>query len=272
MSWRPLHDLHAIEKARLRIRFDNDKRIPPKVVKSIADDLDKRRSQLGFDSSSPHTGAQFGFRIVDGRPEVASETRESVGRTYNRTVSNGATVEGLVIDPDEIVFETAEYGRWDLFFERFRSVSGYALKSALSVTDATHLIVEYVDRFIFDGAPEKADPSLILLGLEGALHEEALSGKSLWHLHRGWFEDLNGHPLLINQNLDAQMGQRPDQSSVRSVQIYTKAEYAVGSRSLDENAINADLEALHKRNNQVFSSRLTQAARDMVNIREENYA
>lgn len=264
MSWRPLQPNHAIERVRIIVRFGTP--LSTKFIKSVAADNEARRLSLGFTSKNVRQGQKI--TMGPNGVSVGSEPSDVVGWDWQRLTAGNTPIETLVFDHEAVVYETAEYISWAVFFERFKEVAEQIVKEALRIVDPTAMSVEYGDRFIFAGKPQDASADFVLSKISALLPDEVAAGKSVWHVHRGWFEDLDGNQVLVNQNLDAQEGSF-NGSDTRSVQINTKVELRKGESALEYDALMKCLPAMHDRSNALFKSVLTKDMLKRIGLGEE---
>ncbi len=244
MTWRSLHPNHAIERTRLIFGFKD--RLPNKMMRRLSHEVDGYREGLGFSTKNLQSGQQ----ITIGPAGVASagHTEEIARWDMRRVSATNSAIETLVVEKNgALIYESMDYGRWSGFLERFSEVALPSLQIAMTSVDINTVALEYVDRFVFDGEPNEANPTNILVGIENMLHEDALSGAKLWHLHRGWFENVQGIELLINLNFDAQEAVLSEDKKVRSLQIYTKSEQREIPPEVDFGIIMQHLEIMHDR-------------------------
>lgn len=210
----------------------------------MADTLMPKRNDLRM--VGPNPVQSFGFQFGPGMAAPIPQGQTNEGWQFTRNAANGAPLEAVVCSDDTLTYETSEYKRWTIFNQRLAKVVGDMLPLASTSLDLAGLTLEYVDRFVFEGAPENADARNLLVGAVGHIHEDAASGNSPWHLHSGWFENVPGGKVLINQNFDIQDGTRPDRTEpLRSIQILTNASFRVPHYDMDLDRFQQLLDELH---------------------------
>lgn len=241
MTWRPVHSQHAIELVRLTIRFSEQ--VPAKLSRKMSDAIGAKRSDLRFVGPEPRQ--TIGFQLVQAGASLIPQQHTTIqGWMFSRKASNGVPLEAIILEGDLLTYETSEYQRWPVFCKRLNSVSSGALALSSSALDIKGISLEYQDRFIFQGISTEARVDNLLTSVVGDLHDEALSGNSLWHSHRGWFETVDGRPMLVNQNFDANDGSLAGQTVIqRSVQILTRAE--LRDAAVDGQELEQSLNKLH---------------------------
>ncbi|WP_162620465.1 TIGR04255 family protein [Limimaricola cinnabarinus] len=267
--WQPLHGAHAIERARLTVSFREP--LPRKLSRKLADKVDEIREEIGFGARNVRELHQISLG-PNGAPMPQAATQTLQGWDFRRLNQRNDIIEMLVHEGESISFETADYGRWEFFKGRFLRVMRDLLVAASDVIDISQVSIEYIDRFSFDGAPNNASlSSLLVETVLGSLPEPATSGGQLWHLHRGWFEPWGRDQILINQNFDAQDGQIVNRGAVRSVRVITKADLRP-SEIVELDSIDETLEELHKRSNKVFAEALHPEVREVIGLELDQYA
>ena len=264
MTWRPLHSQHAIERVRLIVQFNEQ--VPAKVVRRMSDSLFALRHETRMTGPTPTQGLSFSMVQVEGGmiPQPQAVTN---GWQFTRNASNNAPLEVVVFDGMSVTYETTEYQRWDAFRRRTKKVLDEVLMTACEAVDFQALSIEYVDRFMFAGHATEAKVDDLLTGASPMLHPDAGSGKHLWHLHRGWFEDFNGGKVLINQNFDAQEGIVAGQTApTRSMQVLTKAELRADSFDLSAEKYEENLETLHDLTKSHFKAAILQSHHESLGL------
>lgn len=262
MAWRSLHPNHAIERVRLIFRFVDP--LPNKLVRRLGAEVEDHREKLGFQSKNSHRGRQFNIGLEGVSVEPSSE--ELSRWDIRRTSVADTVIETLAVESGSVTYEAADYSGWQTFTERFEVVAMPSLRGAMEAVDLGIVILEYVDRFIFDGESTDAAPTEIFDGIENLIHADALNGTKLWHLHRGWFENIDDIELLINQNIDAQDAEIPQKEKIRSLQIYTKTELRQIPQGVDFSDVKQHLDTMHSRSKEVFASLLTVEMRAAIGI------
>lgn len=264
MNWTIANGTHAIE--RVRFEFEFSEALTTKVIANTRGIIDEKISSglLRFEPSTVRKVQQY---IVDpAQPPKAIATPQ--GWEAIRKAAGGNIVEVIALEPQNLIYESADYRSWTKCKQRFETVCSEVLRDVLSVTDLKVLSHDYLDRFIFRGPPEQAVPSDIFSEkIVSALHDSARNGSHLWHVHRGWFQGEDNKLLLINQNIDAQEGQFNGMRA-RSVLVYTKCEWRVGQTAAVVDDVRESYDILHSVCNMIFSDCLTEMARNLVGISE----
>ena len=264
MTWRPLHSQHAIERVRLIVQFNEQ--VPEKVVRRMSDALIALRHDIRMVGPTPVQG--FGFSMVQAEGGVIAQLQPGTGGwQFTRNASNNAPLEAVVFAGGSLTYETTEYQRWDAFKRRTKKILDEVLQIACQSVDFQSVSIEYIDRFMFDGNATEARVEALLIGASPMLHADAVSGKHLWHLHRGWFEDFNGGKVLINQNFDAQEGSVAGQNvPTRSLQVLTKAELRADSLDLSIEKYEENLETLHNLTKSYFKAAIVQTHHESLGL------
>lgn len=198
MTWKPRHEAHAIERVRAMFHFREP--LPKKILNDASAEIVEAAPKLGFDTVTPAESSIVTISLqpnATGKQEPASQS----GFVLRRHV-DGEVVEEVGIRDTRFGYMTTIYGRWENLSQRLEDVLLPALRKAEPAIELVSMKLEYWDRFLFDGAPEKADVTTLLEGFETALPADVLAGQSAWHSHIGWFEGEKASPVLINRNLD----------------------------------------------------------------------
>ena len=129
-----------------------------------------------------------------------------------------------------------------MFLNRYFEVSGTTLEQ-LPVDKETNkvnrrLILEYHDRFMFEGDQQGNSPRGLLSDLFlSVLPKSILDQGGAWHLHRGWFEKIGIKSYLVNQNLDIQQD--------KSLAVMTRVEDRDYRENTDCASIGRTLDQMH---------------------------
>ena len=221
VPWIPVSTAHAIERTRIAIGFAPE--LSSKTVEAAGKAADPAAAEMGLFPRAALNAENFAVGIGPDGPKLTG--RKMVAWQISNAAEPGTGTEALQADQSGIQYETSTYVRWALFLEHFLNLARKSLEALDAVSDAQVVSLEYFDRFFFDGEMEAGLPGDLLDSrLIEVLAEPAKSGKELWHLHRGWFGDQDGERFLVNQNLDAVVGQTADGKSIRTIQIMTKIE------------------------------------------------
>lgn len=252
----------------MRIVIQFSSHLPEKFIRKLAADSEEHRLGAGFTSKNLREGHElvFGPNGLSG----GKQTTQFFGWDWQRLSPTNRPVESLAVENMNLVYETAEYTHWEDFLERFEAVAKRLLGAILNVVDISNTSLEYFDRFVFEGPSTQAKPSGIFTDVVQPLHPEVGSGKELWHHHRGWFEQMDNFKLLINQNIDAQDSDLPNNKKVRSVQILTKTELRTGGASVDYDTLKPHFNAMHSRSIGVFKDILIPEIKQRVGISENS--
>ncbi len=263
MSWQPIHPNHAIERTRIAVQFKDS--LPLRTVLTVGDAFEKVRSDFGFGA---RVEVQTHSLVVDlGAQAPQPVAQQSRGWQFRREAAPGAIVEALVFTPEGVVYENVEYVRWADFWDRASRLLLPLVTMSAEVTDLRLFSLEYFDRFIFAGSPSLASPNaLISESLVSNLPDAPRSGSELWHIHRGWFETLDGVRILVNQNLDANDHPQADGEARRTVGIYTKVERRNINEVVDAGLIAEDMNKMHAISKVIVARTLTPEIRARIGL------
>lgn len=263
--WVPVQQHHAIE--RLRLEFGFREALPSKVVETARRIFDPQRATLRFSDPEPQDVHQFILQPGNFGPPA---TQKVVGWQSTRRKDNVSIAEAVALNPTAFSYESTDYRGWDTAYKRFSKVVRPLLEVIINVVDLNHFSLEYTNRFVFQGQPDRADPSPILSeSVLNSINDRAKAGLSLWHLHRGWFEMIEGRNILVNQNIDVQDGQSLDGRPVRSIQIYNRAEFRPEKDQFSLDGIDSVATELHDLLKGQFCAVLSPTAMHMLSISQE---
>lgn len=263
VSWKPIHQAHAIERVRISIQFQGP--VPAPMAEIVGSMFDARREALGFNPRTDTPGAQFVFdhtQAAQAAPKVVS-----VGWQASRVLHNGNVIEVIGLEPNALVHEIAEYTRWPNHLERYTAVCGELITKLREGVIPAALTLEYFDRFVFHGPQNAASAQgLLVKDILPLLPREAADGAELWHIHRGWYEKAGSSRLLVNQNFDVQDGISPTGAAARTLSLYSKVEKAAHSNAIDLKNFASDLEELHSLSRRVLERTLVPTAKKAINL------
>lgn len=268
MSWTSLHPDHAIERVRVEIHFSEA--LPTKIIDSLGASFDPRRSEMRFEPRAEHQLANIDFAENGALTVPAGPVPTRKGWRSVRLAGPNLPVEAITFEPKSMTYESADYRGWEKAVVRFKKVFGGLLAEAGRAVNANTVILDYMDRFFFQGEPKDADPTQLLRSeLLPQIPDEVRRGQDLWHVHRGWFEYFEGDKYLVSQNLDSQEGAIQSGQIRRSVQIYSRVELRAAGNGLEMAMIDAKLEHMHNRCNGVVRDALVEGIARKVGLTKE---
>lgn len=268
LAWRPLNPNHAIERAKVSLFFSQN--VPDLVRNKARASFDARRAELGFGEGALIQGAMISFQIGQPSP-TGVQPGPVAGWQFARSAGGpGLALEVLELSGAQLSYESSEYSRWNFFAERLQKVWGDLPGYLGEIVSRTATVVEYVDRFIYDGDPQDADVRSVLGDVVNQIPDQAASGSRLWHVHRGWFEDLHGDDILVNINLGTQDGVLgPGRPRQRTLEGLTRVELRHGAGKSEMSKLYQDLYELHQVANRTFAKALSHEGREMIGIAEQ---
>lgn len=255
MPWQPVNPAHAIERVRLLVQFRQP--ISEKLAALLKAAVEKHSRESRLVGPTPMQSVTFGVQMSpDGQGQMVA-SQEGLGWQYVRSSSAHLPLEVFAVQRNQIIYETTEYRKWETFMQRFQKVAAEAVDLASSALDLDVLSLEYYDRFFFEGPVKDADPRLLLRDIEKFLHPDPASGRTMWHLHRGWFESSEKGDVLVNQNFDAIEGIRGGRTDLmRTVGVLTKAELRSANHQLDGIPVNDLMKLAHDFTGRYFKEAL----------------
>ena len=215
MAWRAIHEVHAIDRVRVMLQFNEA--LNDKLLQKAATPVANRYAELGFETVGRAEGVIQTIvpdqNLIPLMPPIRNGW---VLKRGNETEEAG--FRDLVFG-----YLSTEYGRWENLENRFWEIFREALTIALESVDLAQVKLEYWDRFIFDGDPVRADARSLLADVDPSVPSTSVAGATLWHSHTGWFEQWEGNPVLINRNFDV-IDQTIDGEVRRVMNIFTLVE------------------------------------------------
>lgn len=264
MAWRTLHPKHAIERTRVAIVFSE--LVPEKLQQAARKNMDQRREELGFESVNDLSGTAFSLQINGPNAAVQPQVGPVQGWQFTRTSENGLPLEVIEMNGAELSYVSMTYGRWDLFKQRLSKVLGNIPMMLGDVLSRRVTILDYTDRFVFDGDPLRADATFLLGDLARTVPDAAASGGELWHINRGWFQETSSRRILVNVNLATQDGRLDDKDNVRSVQAFTRTEVRHVEKDRGVEMLFEDLDVLHTVSKKAFGDSISDDAKKMIGM------
>lgn len=262
VTWTPVQKRHAIERMRFEVAFTEG--LPARAVEAARRAFDQMRSDLRLSEPKVLDLHQIVLQ-PGGEPHQSSGTKVAGWQSIKQR--EGLVLEAISLTANGLLYESSDYRSWDTASRRFLTVAAKVIAQVSEVVDFRSFSHDYTDRFIFHGAPQSANPGEILQpDLLAPLNEGARSGKFLWHVHRGWFDEMKDRSILMNQNFDAQDGKTPTGTNVRSVQIFTRAEFRPRSGQFRVDGLEELAHELHILCNDRFYAALTEHARNMIGM------
>lgn len=210
--------------------------------------MNARQPKLGLRPRIDVNVADITVTARPARPEAVSHsTKKAVGWRYQRQSEQGKVIETQTLTPNNFTYEIGEYSRWEVFLGRYLEIAEETLPALFSHADIKSVILDYFDRFIFEGDPNQASPECLLASpFFNLLADSARSGREAWHLHRGWFEGNDLTRFLVNQNLDIQHGKKEQNGeTVSSLAIMTRVENQNIDGNIDLKAHSQHLGEMH---------------------------
>ncbi|WP_420861935.1 TIGR04255 family protein [Algirhabdus cladophorae] len=207
------------------------------------------------------------FQIGGPAVSINSGPAQLFGWDWQNLSTGNVPLETLVLENQSLIYETIDYTRWADFSARFENVALPVLEEVLRLVDISNLVLEYVDRFVFEGPAAEARADGVLSEAFVSLPEAARTGPAAWHSHLGWFEEIEGHSMLVNQNVDAQDGSfQVDGPAVRSLQVYTKTDLRPRDYENGYEGLRPAMNAMHVKSKQLVYDILTPDMRQRIGM------
>lgn len=265
MSWTPINPTHSIERVRVILQYREA--VPSKLSRQMSEMVAKIRSELRFDGPTSLSHFSVALQVgPEGQNAFTPVQTDHKGWQFARKSAVGNPLELIAQAGEQIIYETTEYRKWSTFRQRFGKIAADLAALAQLTLDTQLLSLEYFDRFVFSGPKEEATPTTLLAGLEHVLHPDALSGRTLWHLHKGWYEGQSQGDVLVNQNFDASDLVQADGQISRAVTTLTKLELRADRFPVEDGDILSQLDFLHELSKSYFVLALRPEMRPAVGI------
>ena len=266
MPWRSINQTHAIERVRFTMEFKQS--VPEKLAGTMSDVLTRLSRDTRLNGPTPSQAVQIGVRLdPKGRPVLVPPPHRAPHWQFKRETNDGKTLEVVGVEDDKIVYEATSYNRWRMFRQRFEKAVLPIVELGAQSLDVDKVTLEFQDRFIFEGPRGEAAPKDLLVGFDSVLHPDARSGRSMWHLHRGWFEGTPNGDLLINQNFDAIDVVGADANEpLRSISVLTKAEARTANYRVDAVPLMQMLDFFHQVTKAYFSEAVHSSMHNQIGL------
>ncbi len=261
MTWEPIHKAHAIEMARVMVRFSSpvsEKLLAKSMQTTGADLLDN-----GFDEKVS-AGQRFQKVIVDGKEAQLEDVHGDYGwvfrRTVGQTVQEEAGFRGLTFG-----YLTRQYPGWSEYLGRYKQVFEVAIDSVLETVEIQEITLEYWDRFLFVGKKNEAAPMELLSGVGLAVSKQVIDENSLWHSHTGWIELTEGMEVLVNRNIAA-VDSEHEGGDCRAVTVHTLVRMMDASSIEGAQQVFDALDVLHGKSKLTFGEVLIQDYQNRIGL------
>jgi len=156
------------------------------------------------------------------------------GFSLTRSKADMTAARILRVVANSVSVHFMEYSSWDEVKPRAIDY----IKKCLTRLDqmernpAVSVLVRYLDRFTFDGIPEKATANLLFQPDTKFVAPRILDSGHQWHSNAGWFEPLFGETLVLNNlNVSSAVTQSASGITVDHSCLYT---FPVQCKSLSE--------------------------------------
>ena len=217
----PIHEAHAIEQAALTLQFGQ-----PIDALHFKGAVDAFRQLFAVGAGAQLPGEVqiqapiIGFQI--GNAAVQQLSASSSGHVFTRTSPAGVVEKELRLDNVGVVFRSAVYTRWtDMAGDasRFLDVLLPFYGDPLSIASIGYTVV---DKFLWKGAPEQCDPTLLLRPRSKYVCPHVFDERDMWHSHTGVFIREDAHTKrLLNLNLDCLEEVLPSGDTRRVISVTT---------------------------------------------------
>ena len=200
-GFEPLHDAHAIEQVVFAIQFQGQ--LDDDAFKHVCDALDPVTDDLPKKVPIPGSnvvGQNFTFTFG---PISTPASSAHVAKIYQNVQPDGTVGIEFKIDRGSVVFRTTLYTRWAATWSRARKYYDVVLPMYAAKLSVAGVSLNYVDKFVWTGAPADCRPALLLGQNSKYLCPHVYDSTDLWHSHTGAFSRVDRHTKrLLNVNVD----------------------------------------------------------------------
>lgn len=211
----PIHDAHAIEQVAFVLQIDRPlEEVRFAEVRSVAEQ---------YKPDLPGRAEIQGFRVAIGAPGPVGPIPPgpSMGNVFSRTRADGTIESELRIDRMSATFRTLIYTRWDLVWAQARKYFDAIIPKYVAPARISGISLNFVDKFVWAGAPSECRPSLLLRPGSRYLCPHVYEAQDLWHSHTGAFLRADDQTKrLLNINVDY-VDENPPDGLRRTVAITT---------------------------------------------------
>lgn len=205
-DFRPLHGRHAIASATF-VLILNRPLVPEEVASIIAGHDEWRDRMPGLSRS--HT-VSFPIQSGGGATQISlSPSGPPNGAQFRRAAPDGSIEWQMRVEGNAIAVVCADYSNWEGVFTEVKRVLEAVFRTVATTNNdlrASACVLEYTDRFIWEGLEEKYETQSLLNPQSESLPRSVLDKGAEWHAHTGWFTRIDGvvsGRRLDNINIDA---------------------------------------------------------------------
>jgi uncharacterized protein (TIGR04255 family) len=214
----PVHDAHAIEHVIFTLQFDRP--IDDASVQRIKTAMSVFADALPGQNEIRAFGMAFG---PQGVSPLMPSAQVIDGFVRTRVAPNGAVEKELRVERTGLFFRSAAYTRWIHVWGEARRY----FSAAMAVVDESCRLaaygLQYVDKFVWQGAIDECRPSHILRTASEFVSPHAYTATDLWHSHSGFFKRANeATKRLLVVNVDC-TDENELETSRRVVRVTTSA-------------------------------------------------
>lgn len=199
-QFEPIHNAHAIEQVMFTVQvsdaLDDEQLSEIEQLCSTFTELPAKQALAGV-----FVGVGSGpFPFSMGGPNFPNTVS---GYTLQNILPNGTVESELRVDRWSVMFRTVTYTRWQAVWERARKYFGAALPIYAQNAQFTAIGLNYIDKFIWNGAPELCRARSLLRSGSPYFSPHLLDVDDLWHSYTGAFlRPDDATKRLLNVNID----------------------------------------------------------------------
>ncbi|MEP7452814.1 hypothetical protein [Phyllobacterium sp. SB3] len=257
--WKPVSDDHSIESMSAVISFVEP--VSSLVYRKMIREFERTTFDQGLNNRQPMQA--FEFKMDGGVPSPVQQVlvngmifqKHSLVRDVTGAVVN-RLVEQLQFQPQVIHYTAWKYVSWTQALATINKIILPALKIALDSVALGVVRLEYIDRFIYEGASGDITAKGVIREDSDLISAHIFKASDLWHSHTGKFETLEPSiKRLFQVNVDAQELLGPAETK-RSISVMTAVEDRFEQTGL---VVEDDVE-------EVLSSRLSSLHESVIDL------
>lgn len=268
--WKPVNGSHAIQMAYAAISFSQP--VTLVIWKRILAASREVAAKTGLALEVPLQSVTFQISASPGR-QTPPPPFTNNGVEFHRQDVSGNVTEKLVVNENQIRFETYAYTRWAGFAVAVESLFESLLPIYLDAVNLSAITLEYTDVF-FWSVEGPADCSEILDLDSSSIASRAAQPNGFWHSHTGWF-DFNTPGQRILANADVTVADAMTTDGVRrainirtheSSQFMTRADGSLIDQEVSEKSFLSILNKHHQTLKGRLKSMLTDKGVEIISL------
>ncbi|MGO7331753.1 hypothetical protein [Rhizobium leguminosarum] len=207
--WKMLHNSNAIEGAAITVRFLEP--LSSMIAKKAVREVEGLASSEGFMDKQPLQ--QIQVQLNPRNSDILQTAMSGMLFQHNSLVRDATGNVGpqlmrqFVVQPEQAVMQISQYRGWEKEWPAANKMLAAALKIASAAVPIAAFRLEYLNRFLFEGAAEEGDVNE-LLQKSDFIAPHVFEAPDLFHSHTGRFDQVSLSPpkrRLSQVNADLQI-------------------------------------------------------------------